>query len=135
MTRVLLVEDHEGIREGLRRILVQADDVVLAGEAKTAEEALKKAPESRCYVVLLDISLPGGDGFWTMQRLRTLMPELRVIMLSSYPEAQYAVRALVAGAVGYLAKESAPDELIPAIREVARGGRYVSPSFTEMLPP
>ena len=107
--------------------------MVVAGEASTGREVLQAVRKHDYDVLVLDIAMPEGGGLEVLQQLQTLKPDLRVLILSMYPEKQYAVRALKTGAAGYLTKESVPDELIAAIRKVARGGKYVSQSLAEQL--
>jgi len=133
MIRVLVADDHAVVRRGLVQILTEAPDMVVAGEASTGREVLQAVWKHDYDVLVLDIAMPEGSGLEVLQQLQTLKPDLRVLILSMYPERQYAVRALKTGAAGYLTKESAPDELIAAIRKVARGGKYVSQSLAEQL--
>ncbi|MBL7164879.1 MAG: response regulator transcription factor [Dehalococcoidales bacterium] len=133
MTKILIADDHGVVREGLKRIIAKAPDLVVAGEAETGEETLEKALTLGCDMVLLDITMPGRNGFDVMRELRSRKPELRILMLSMHPEEQYAVRALRAGASGYLNKDSAPQELMAAIQKVALGGRYISSSLAETI--
>jgi len=133
MIRVLVVDDHAIVREGLKQIVADTPDIVVAGEAKNGQEALDAVSKNGYNVVLLDISMPDRSGLDVLNQLRSQRPELRILILSIYPEEQYAVRALRAGASGYLTKESAPDELIAAIRKVSSGGNYISRSLGERL--
>jgi DNA-binding NarL/FixJ family response regulator len=133
MIRVLIADDHAVVREGLKRIVAQNADMTVAGEAGTGHEVLEFVRTRECDVVLLDLSMPGKDGLDTLKELRVDKPHLPVLVLSVYPEDQYAVRLLRAGASGYLTKESAPEELVAAIRKVSRHGRYVSASLAERL--
>ena len=133
MTRILVADDHGVVREGVKRIISEAPDMVLVGEADTGEEALEKALTLDCDMLLLDITMPGRSGFDVMRELRTQRPGLRILVLSMHPEEQYAVRVLRAGACGYVSKETAPQELLSAIHRVALGGRYVSSSLAEMM--
>lgn len=133
MIRVLVADDHAVVRRGLVQILTEAPDMVVAGEASTGREVLQAVWKHDYDVLVLDIAMPEGSGLEVLQQLQTLKPDLRVLILSMYPERQYAVRALKTGAAGYLTKESVPDELIAAIRKVARGGKYVSQSLAEQL--
>jgi two-component system invasion response regulator UvrY len=133
MIRVLVADDHAVVRRGLMQILAEAPDMVVAGEASTGREVLQAMQKHDYDVLVLDIAMPEGGGLEVLQQLQTLKPDLRVLILSMYPERQYAVRALKSGAAGYLTKESVPDELIAAIRKVARGGKYVSQSLAEQL--
>ena len=133
MIRVLIADDHAVVREGLKRIVAQNADMSVVGEAGTGHEVLAFVQSRECDLVLLDLSMPGKDGLDTLKELRALKPHLPVLILSVYPEDQYAVRLLRAGASGYLTKESAPEELVAAIRKVSRRGRYVSASLAERL--
>ena len=133
MIKILIADDHGVVREGLKRIISKAPDMIVAGEAETGEETLEKALTLGCDMVLLDITMPGRNGFDVMRELRSRKPELRILMLSMHPEEQYAVRALRAGASGYLNKDSAPQELMAAIQKVALGGRYISSSLAETI--
>ena len=133
MIRVFIADDHAVVRKGLRRILEETADMAVAGEAGDGQELLEKIPGNPCDVVLLDISMPGRDGLETLKVLKKEKPALPVLILSIYPEEQYAIRALKNGASGYLTKESAPDELVLAIRKVSQGRKYVSASLAERL--
>jgi DNA-binding NarL/FixJ family response regulator len=133
MIRVLVADDHATVREGIRRFILDTADLVVAAEASTAQEVFEAIQAKACDVVLLDISLPGRDGLDTLKHLKQLCPTLPVLIFSIYPEEQYAVRAFKAGAAGYLTKDSEPEVLIMALRKVAQGGRYVSPSLAERL--
>ena len=133
MIRVLIADDHAVVREGLKRIVAQNADMSVVGEAGTGHEVLAFVQSRECDLVLLDLSMPGKDGLDTLKELRALKPHLPVLILSVYPEDQYAVRLLRAGASGYLTKESAPEELVAAVRKVSRRGRYVSASLAERL--
>lgn len=133
MIRVFVADDHAVVRRGLVQILTETPDMVVAGEASTGREVLQAVRKHDYDVLVLDIAMPEGGGLEVLQQLQTLKPDLRVLILSMYPEKQYAVRALKTGAAGYLTKESVPDELIAAIRKVARGGKYVSQSLAEQL--
>ena len=133
MIKVLIVDDHTIVRDGLKQILDETSDIVVAAEAGNGQEAIGKVRENEYDVVLLDVAMPGFDGLSVMKVLQEEKPSLAVLILSMYPEEQYAVRCLKAGAAGYLTKESASDELIQAIRRVAGGGRYVTRSLAEKL--
>jgi DNA-binding NarL/FixJ family response regulator len=133
MIRVLIADDHAVVREGLKRIVAENADMEVAGEAGNGHEVLDFARRHECDLVLLDLAMPGKDGLDTLKELKLVRPHLPVLVLSVYPEEQYAVRLLRAGAAGYLTKESAPEELVAAIRKVSRGGRYVSEALAEQL--
>ncbi|MGO9377073.1 MAG: response regulator [Dissulfurispiraceae bacterium] len=133
MIRVLFVEDHAIVREGLKQILTDTNDIVVADETGDGEEALAKVRQRDFDIAVLDISMPGRSGLEILKEMKTIRPALPVLILSMYPEELYAIRALKGGAAGYLSKESAPTELITAIRKVSSGGKYVSPALAENL--
>jgi DNA-binding NarL/FixJ family response regulator len=133
MVRILLADDHTVVREGVKRILQDIPDLEVADEATTGQEVLAWAETNTCDVVLLDISLPGANGLETLKQLRRKQTMLPVLMFSVHPEEQYAVRALKAGASGYLTKGCEPHELIAALRKVAQGGKYISATLAERL--
>lgn len=133
MLKILIADDHAIVREGLKQVLADTSDMVVSDEAADAEEALRKALGSDFDVVVLDISMPGRGGIDVLKQIKSQKPKLPVLVLSMYPEEQYALRVLKAGAAGYLTKESAPDELIDAIRKVSKGMKYVSSSVAEEI--
>jgi DNA-binding NarL/FixJ family response regulator len=133
MSKVLIADDHTLVRKGLRQILLESGAVKVADEAKDGKETIAKVSANPYDVVLLDISFPGRSGIEVLKQVKSLRPKLPVLILSMHPEEQYAVRALRAGAAGYLTKESAPDELIEAIRKVAKGGKYITASLADKL--
>jgi DNA-binding NarL/FixJ family response regulator len=133
MYRILIADDHPIVRRGLRQILEENRSVSNVDEAETGREALEKVKKGKFDMILLDISMPGMSGLETLEEIKRLKPALPVLILSIYPEEEYAVRVLKTGASGYLTKKSAPDELITAIRKLARGERYISPSLAELL--
>lgn len=133
MIKVSIVDDHAVVREGLKKILAETTDIVVVDEASNGREVLKKLNKREYDVILLDISMPGQSGLDVLQELKEKRFKGFVLILSIYPEEHYAVRALKGGAAGYLTKESAPDELIRAIRKVAAGGKYVSSALAEKL--
>ena len=133
MIRIFIADDHPIVRQGLRRIVAADPGLVVAGEAGDAEELLTALDRTATDLVLLDVSMPGGPFLDTLQRLRAKHPTVRVLVLSVHPEDQWAVRALRAGASGYLTKDHSPDQLLEAIRRVYRGGKYVSPTLAEHL--
>jgi two-component system, NarL family, invasion response regulator UvrY len=133
MIKLLVADDHAVVRRGIEQIIAETSDIVVADEAKNGQEALEKARKNDYDLVLMDISMPGRDGLEILKELKSEKPKLAVLILSMYPEEQYAVRALRSGAAGYLTKESASEELISAIRKVSSGGKYVSASLAENL--
>jgi len=133
MLKILIADDHPVFRKGLKQIIAETPDIAVAGEAANGLEVLNKVKMGDFDLVLLDISMPGKTGIDVLAQLKYERPELPVLMLSMHPEEQYAVRSLKAGASGYLTKESAPDELVAAIRKVSTGGIYVSASLAERL--
>jgi two-component system invasion response regulator UvrY len=133
MIKILVADDHAIVREGLKQIVRETADMEVAGEAADGGAVMKLVSGEDWDVILLDIGMPGRSGIDILKEVKTVKPEIPVLMLSMYPEEQYAVRALKAGASGYLTKESVPNELISAIRKVSAGGKYVSTSLAEKL--
>lgn len=133
MITVLICDDHTLLREGLKQILAGMPDIVVADEAGDGKEVLKKAGARDYDVILLDIALPGRNGIDICKQLKSMKPHLNILMLSMYPEEQFALRSLRAGAAGYLTKNSVSTELIAAIRKVSRGERHISTSLAEAL--
>jgi two-component system, NarL family, invasion response regulator UvrY len=133
MIRVLLADDHSIVREGLRRIVEESDDLEVVAEAADGREALKQVEELAPDVAVVDISMPGIDGLEVVSRLKDTHPGLPVLILTMHEEAQYIVRAIEAGAMGYLTKQSAPEQLVTAIRRVYSGQRYITDEATEAL--
>jgi DNA-binding NarL/FixJ family response regulator len=133
MIKVLLADDHAIVRGGLKEILLRHMESVECGEAENAEQVLTQVREHRWDLLILDITMPGRSGLDILADLKQLRPELPVLVLSMLPEDQFGKRVLRAGAFGYLKKESAPEELIQAIRKVLSGGRYVSPALAEKI--
>jgi len=131
--KVLVADDHAIVRRGLRQILAETPDIMVGGEAANAQEVLDLVRGQHWSVVILDLSLPGSSGLELLADLRKEKPDLRVLVLTVHPEDQYAVRAIRAGAAGFLTKESAPEKLIEAVRKIASGGRYVSAELAETL--
>jgi two-component system invasion response regulator UvrY len=131
--RILIVDDHAIVREGLKQILAEVDDIEVAGEADTSSRALHLARQQDWDLVLMDIAMPDRSGLETLQLMRKEHPGIKVLMLSMYRETQYALRALKSGAMGYLNKQSAPDQLVDAIRLVASGKKYISPELAQEL--
>ena len=131
--RVLLVDDHAVVREGLKRVLDGMGEGIQIGEASNAARALQLARKAEWDCALVDIALPGKTGLELLKELRRELPKLPVLILSMFPEEQYAVRMLRAGASAYLNKESAPEQLVGAIRAVLRGEKYVSPRMATQI--
>lgn len=133
MIKLLIADDHAVVREGLKRILHEIPEVEVAGETETGEETLKRLFSEDWDLVILDLSLPGSSGLEILKIVKHKQPKLPVLILSMHSEDQFAVRVLKAGASGYLTKESAPDELVKAIRKIMSGGKYVTPTLAEKL--
>ena len=133
MIRILIVDDHAILRRGLKEILEREFRDVSIGGAGTAEHALTQLDAENWDLVILDITMPGRSGVDVLRNLKALRPKLPVLVLSMHPEDQYGKRVLKAGASGYMNKESAPEELIKAVRKLLSGGRYVSPTLAETL--
>ena len=133
MIKVLIADDHAVVLEGLKQILSETPDIIVSAQATNGQEVLDKIRTNNVDVVVLDIAMPGRSGLDTLMHLKRERPSLPVLVLSVHPEDQYAVRVLKAGAYGYLTKDSAPDQLVAAIRKVVTGGKYVSPSLAEKL--
>lgn len=133
MIRVLIADDHAIVREGLKQILADTKDIMVAGDAENGLDAIKLVRESDCDVLLLDISMPDRSGIDVLKQIRKESPGTAVLMLSMHREDQYAIRSLKAGASGYLNKQSAPAELVNAIRQVAGGRKYISTALAQEL--
>ena len=133
MIQVVIVDDHAILRRGLHQIITENTDMSVTGEAENSAQAMRLLREQACDVVLLDISLPDRNGIETLNLIRKEFPRLHVLMLSMHPEDQYAVRAIRAGAAGYLTKQGAPSQLVSAIRQVMQGRKYVTPAVAEAL--
>jgi DNA-binding NarL/FixJ family response regulator len=136
MIQVLICDDHRIVREGLRQILADAHDIGVVAEAADGPEAMRLLRElgaGAVDVLLLDIAMPGRDGLDVLRQLKSEMPRLPVLMLSTYPDKQYAVRSIRLGAAGYLNKSADTDELVAAVRKAAVGGVYVTPAIAEAL--
>ena len=130
---VLVVDDHAIIRDGLKKILADTDDLIVAGEASNGNAALEKVRERDWDLLVLDISMPGRNGLELIKLIKTERPKLPILIFSMHHEEQYAVRAIRAGASGYLSKEGDTELLLPAIRKVAAGGAFISPKLAELL--
>jgi DNA-binding NarL/FixJ family response regulator len=134
MIRVLIADDHTVVRKGLRQILSATGDIIVGGEASNGAEVIALIGGNKYDVVLLDISMPGRNGLDILKQIRVSAPNLPVLIFSMHPEEDYALRCYRAGAAGYLSKDSPAEEILSGIRKVARGGRYISPSFADKLP-
>jgi two-component system invasion response regulator UvrY len=133
LIKVLLADDHGIVRAGLRRLIEESGDIEVVTEAANGEEALNQARKRPPDVAVIDISMPGMDGLEVVSQLRSFLPTLPVLILTMHEEEQYVGRALSAGAMGYVTKRSAPEELVKAIRKVHVGGRFLSDSAAEAL--
>lgn len=133
MLKILTVDDHAVVRAGVRQILSEVEDMQGVAEAQSGAETVRLAAHAHFDLILLDVSLPDVNGLEVLKRLRRQNAEQAVLMLSMHPEEQYAIRALKAGARGYLTKDSAPAELVSAVRKVVGGGRYISVAMAEGL--
>jgi DNA-binding NarL/FixJ family response regulator len=133
MISVLIADDHTVVRQGLRQILSHDAQFRVVGEAANGDEVISLVKSLRVDALVLDISMPGKNGLEVLKDLKRSHPNLPVLVLSMHPEDQFAIRILRAGAAGYVTKESAPDELIGALRKVCSGGKYVSPQLAEKL--
>ncbi len=133
MIKILIADDHAIVREGLKQIVADTSDMIVTAEASDGHEVLALLSKNNYDVVVLDMAMPGLTGLDILKQIRRETPKLPVLILSVHPEEQYAVRSLKAGASGYLTKESAPDELITAIRKVSMGGKYIPSSLAEKL--
>lgn len=131
---VLIADDHAIVREGLKQILADTDDIVVAGDAQNGQEAVQLVrKKTEAHVLLLDISMPDRSGLEVLKQVKKEKPSIAVLMLSMHREDQYALRSLKAGASGYLNKQSAPAELVIAIRMVAAGKKYITPQLAQAL--
>src|SRR5713101_3287314 len=133
MIKILIADDHALIRRGFKQIVAEQSDMLVVGEAQNACEVLRLVKKVAWDVLVLDLNMPGRGGLEVLAEIKQLHVHMPVLVLSIYPEDQFAVRLLKAGAAGYLTKESAPEELVKAIRKVYAGGKYVSPALAENL--
>lgn len=131
--RILITDDHAVVRQGLKQILAEEFTRAEFGEASNVQEAIDKVWKENWDVVVLDITMPGRSGLEVLKEIKKSRPKLPVLMLSMHPEDQFAVRLLKIGASGYMTKESAPQELVGAVKKVVAGGRYVSPALAEKM--
>ncbi|WP_242692212.1 response regulator [Aridibaculum aurantiacum] len=133
MLKILIADDHAIVRRGLRNLLQEAFPAAEITEATDAEELVQKAMLQTWSVVITDLAMPGRSGLESIQQLKQLHPRMPVLVLSMYPEEQYAIRVLRSGASGYLNKESAPDELVNAVHRVLAGKKYITASIAEKM--
>jgi DNA-binding NarL/FixJ family response regulator len=133
MIRLVIADDHAIVREGLKRIVAEAQGLQVEAEAADGGEVMKLVREREFDLLVLDLSMPGRSGMELIKLVKAQRPKLRILVLSMHQETQYAVRAIKSGASGYLTKESAPGELVQAIRKIAAGGAYVSAEVAEQL--
>ena len=133
MIHVLICDDHQIVRQGIRQMLSDASDIALGGEADCGAEALRRVRAGGVDVVLMDIAMPQRDGLDVLKALKAEQPRLPVLMLSTYPDRQYAVRSLKLGAAGYLNKSADSEQLIDAVRRVAAGKLFITPSVAELM--
>lgn len=132
-TKVMIADDHALFRAGLRNLLEQTGEFEVVAEAANGEDALKAVRERDIDVTLLDLSMPKQSGIDVLKRMKSLKPEMAVLILSMFPEEQYAVNMLRAGASGYLTKEAAPEQVVTALRTVRKGRKYISGEVAELL--
>lgn len=133
MIRILIADDHAIVREGLKQILSEENDIIVAGEAGNSVELFKLLEKGKWDLIVLDINMPGKSGLESLKELRIMYPSIPVLILSMYSEEQYGLRAIRAGAAGYLKKVSATGEFVTAIKKIAGGGKYISTSLAENL--
>ena len=130
--KILIADDHVIVRRGLKQIVEETTDIIIVGEAANGGEVLRQIGEKSFDLLVLDITMPGRSGLDVLKEVRQLRPKLPVLVLSMHAEEQFAARVLKAGAAGYLTKESAPEELVKAIRKVHSGGKYISSAQAEI---
>ncbi|HSV84958.1 MAG TPA: response regulator transcription factor [Levilinea sp.] len=133
MLKILLADDHAVVRRGVKQIIAEALAQVTFGEAQNVHELLKLIGSERWNIVVLDLNMPGGNGLEALKQIKHDQPQLPVLILTMFSEDQYAMRTIRAGAAGYLNKESAPEELVQAIRQILRGGKYISAAVADEL--
>jgi two-component system invasion response regulator UvrY len=133
MMRIFIADDHVLIREGLKKILREEKDMSVVGEAQTAAEVLGQIVQSKSDILVLDLGLPDRPGLEVLREIKKILPHVRVLILSMFPEDRFALRTLMAGADGYLSKDSAAGELVVALRRIAGGRKYVSEDISQDL--
>ena len=133
MIKILIADDHAIVREGLKQVVAEESDILVAGEASDATDLMNVLKQDQFDILILDINMPGKSGLDSLKEIRTLYPDLPVLILSMYSEEQYGLRSLKAGAAGFLKKVSAPDELVTAIRQLHSGHKYISQTLAEKM--
>jgi two-component system invasion response regulator UvrY len=133
MIKVFIADDHAVVRRGIKQILSEENDIKVIGEAANAEEIMSQLYEGEWDVLILDITMPGKNGLDAMIEIKQRKPDLKILILTMYPEEEIALRALKTGALGYLTKDSVPGELTKAVRKVFNGGRYISSALAESI--
>jgi DNA-binding NarL/FixJ family response regulator len=133
MIKVLLADDHRIVREGLRRVLEDSNEIKVIAEAADGETAFDEAMEKKPDVAVIDISMPGMDGLEVVTRMASYCPDIPVLILTMHDEEQYVIRAIEAGAMGYVTKQSAPEQLVEAVKRINAGGRYLTEKASEAL--
>jgi two-component system, NarL family, invasion response regulator UvrY len=133
MIRVLIADDHAIVRKGLRQIVAETNDIQIVAEAEDYAEIMRKLRTLEVDILVLDIGLPTKNGLEVLKIVRKEMPRIQVLVLTMYPESQYALRSMRAGAAGYLTKDSVPDRLVEAIHRIAEGKKYITPALGEAL--
>ena len=131
--KILIADDHAIVREGLKQIVAEEKDILVEGEAENSEQLMELLEKGKWSLVVLDINMPGKSGLEALKDIKLRYSELPVLILSMFSEDQYGIRAIKAGASGYLKKVSAPTELVTAIRKIVSGGKYINPSLAEKL--
>ncbi len=133
MIKVLLADDHYIVREGLRRVLEDSNEIKVIAEAADGETAFDEAMDKKPDVAVIDISMPGMDGLEVVARMSSYCPDIPVLILTMHDEEQYVIRAIEAGAMGYVTKQSAPEQLVEAVKKINAGGRYLTEKASEAL--
>lgn len=133
MIKVLLADDHSIVREGLRKVLEDSGEIEVIAEAPDGESAVEQAIAKKPDVAVVDISMPGMDGLETLSRIRAYCPDIPVLILTMHDEEQYVIRAVEAGAMGYVTKQAAPEQLVTAVKKIHGGGRYLTEKASEAL--
>ena len=133
MIKIFIVDDHEIIREGLKKILKEESDLIVVGEAQNGDEVMQHIKDIDCDIMLLDMNMPGRSGLELLGDIKAIKPQLHILVLSIHPEDKFALRTLKSGASGYLCKDTALEELVVAIRKVHTKGRYLSTTLAEQL--